>query len=56
MALHTVQIDPHQPGRMYAAISAAGCFRSDDEGRTWTPINKAVAGYVGAPRDSTVGT
>jgi photosystem II stability/assembly factor-like uncharacterized protein len=28
---------------MYAAISAAGAFRSDDGGETWTPINQGVA-------------
>jgi hypothetical protein len=56
MALHTIQMDPHTPGRMYVAISAAGAFRSDDEGKSWNPINKAVAKYVGAPKDSMVGT
>jgi hypothetical protein len=56
MAAHTIQLDPHTPGRMYVAISAAGAFRSDDEGKTWNPINKAVAKYVGAPKDSMVGT
>jgi photosystem II stability/assembly factor-like uncharacterized protein len=28
---------------MYVGISAAGAFRSDDGGETWTPINKEVA-------------
>jgi photosystem II stability/assembly factor-like uncharacterized protein len=40
MCTHSVQL---VDGAMYAAISAAGAFRSEDEGETWTPINKSVA-------------
>jgi len=54
--LHSIQIDPHDPDRMYAAISAAGAFRSDDGGNKWKPINSCVAEYVGAPKESMVGT
>ena len=54
--LHSIQIDPHDPNRMYTAISAAGAFRSDDGGAKWKPINTCVAGYVGAPKESDVGT
>ncbi len=54
--LHSIQIDPHEPNRMYAAISAAGAFRSDDGGQRWTSINSCVSGYVGGPEDSGVGT
>ena len=32
MCLHTIVQDPSSPGRLYAAISAAGVFRSDDDG------------------------
>ena len=39
MCLHTVLLDPTNPQRIYAAISAAGAFRSDDAGKTWQPIN-----------------
>jgi photosystem II stability/assembly factor-like uncharacterized protein len=42
MCLHTVLLDPEQPSRMYAAISAAGAFRTDDGGTTWTPINQGL--------------
>ena len=35
MCLHTIIIDPANPRRMYVAISAAGAFRSDDQGATW---------------------
>jgi photosystem II stability/assembly factor-like uncharacterized protein len=40
MCCHSIQI---ADGRLYAAISAAGAFRSDDAGETWTPINQGVA-------------
>jgi|ERR1041384_684950 hypothetical protein len=56
MAAHTIQLDPHTPGRMYVAISAAGTFRSDDEGKSWKPVNKGVQMYQGAPKDSEVAT
>jgi photosystem II stability/assembly factor-like uncharacterized protein len=42
MCLHTILLDPLQPGRMFAAISAAGAFRSDDAGQTWRPINQGL--------------
>lgn len=54
--LHSIQMDPHEPDRMYAAISAAGSFRSDDGGQRWAPINSCVSDYVGAPKESDVGT
>jgi hypothetical protein len=56
MSVHSIQMDPHDPKRMYAAISAAGSFRSDDAGKSWKPINDCVASYVGAPEESLVGT
>ncbi len=36
MCLHTILIDPNNPDRMLVAISAAGAFRTDDGGKTWT--------------------
>jgi photosystem II stability/assembly factor-like uncharacterized protein len=42
MGLHTILIDPTRPDRMFGAISAAGAFRTDDGGRTWTPINRGL--------------
>jgi hypothetical protein len=42
MCLHTILLDSSQPGRMFAAISAAGAFRSDDEGQTWRPVNHGL--------------
>jgi photosystem II stability/assembly factor-like uncharacterized protein len=43
MCCHSIQLDPGDPARMYAAISAAGSFRTDDGAESWVPINKNVA-------------
>jgi hypothetical protein len=42
MGLHTIVLDPSNPNRMYIAISAAGAFRTDDAGETWTAINQGL--------------
>ncbi|GHF39028.1 photosystem II stability/assembly factor-like uncharacterized protein [Amycolatopsis bartoniae] len=42
MCLHTIKLDPANPERIYAAISAAGAFRSDDTGKTWQAINHGL--------------
>jgi len=42
MCLHTIILDRSRPGRIYTAISAAGAFRSDDDGTSWTPINQGL--------------
>jgi len=42
MCLHTILLDPSNDRRMYIAISAAGAFRSDDGGVTWTAINRGL--------------
>ncbi len=42
MCLHTIILDPKNPGRIFIAISAAGAFRSDDEGQSWRPINRGL--------------
>ena len=42
LGLHTIILDPTNPDRMYIAISAAGAFRTDDNGQTWQPINKGL--------------
>jgi photosystem II stability/assembly factor-like uncharacterized protein len=42
MGLHTILLDPKNPRRMSIAISAAGCFRTDDGGATWKPINRGL--------------
>lgn len=43
MCLHTILIDPQDPRRMWVGISAAGVFRSEDGGETWTPRNVGLA-------------
>jgi photosystem II stability/assembly factor-like uncharacterized protein len=42
MCLHTIILDPSNPGRIFSAISAAGAFRTDDGGKTWKPINRGL--------------
>ena len=42
MCLHTILLDPARRGRIDIAISAAGAFRSDDNGETWRPINRGL--------------
>ena len=42
MCLHTILLDPHDPRRIFVAISAAGAFRTDDSGQTWRPINHGL--------------
>ncbi len=42
LTLHTILLDPMNEQRMYIAISAAGCYRTDDGGQTWKPHNKNV--------------
>lgn len=43
LCCHSIQLDPTDRNRLYVAISAAGAFRTEDGGETWTPINKEVA-------------
>jgi hypothetical protein len=42
MCLHTILLDPADPERIFAAISAAGTFRTEDAGRTWQPVNRGL--------------
>jgi photosystem II stability/assembly factor-like uncharacterized protein len=42
LCLHTIVLDPTNANRIFVAISAAGAFRTDDGGVTWTPINKGL--------------
>lgn len=48
--LHSVQVDPEAPDRLYVAVSAGGCYRSDDDGESWRPVNRGVrAEYLPDP-------
>ena len=51
MCLHTILLDPSDPGRIFIAISAAGAFRTDDGGKTWKPINRGLhSPYLPEPK------
>jgi hypothetical protein len=42
MCLHTIMLDQDRPDRIFIAVSAAGAFRTDDEGKTWRPANNGL--------------
>ncbi len=50
LCLHTILLNPDNPGRIYIAISSAGEFRTDDGGETWQPINRGLkSGQIPTP-------
>jgi photosystem II stability/assembly factor-like uncharacterized protein len=55
MCLHTILLDPSEPGRMFVAISAAGAFRTDEAGKTWQPINRGLRSQGIPDADAEVG-
>ncbi|HVL23199.1 MAG TPA: sialidase family protein [Thermomicrobiales bacterium] len=55
LCLHSILLDPTNPDRIFVAISAAGAFRSDDGGETWTPINKGLRSDYIPDEDAEVG-
>jgi photosystem II stability/assembly factor-like uncharacterized protein len=42
LCLHTIILDPNDPGRIFVAISAAGVFRTDDGGKSWRAANRGL--------------
>ncbi|BCA56981.1 hypothetical protein W02_41210 [Nitrospira sp. KM1] len=52
MCLHTIVQDAGNPHRMFIAISAAGAFRTDDGGKTWTAINRGLKSQYELPDPS----
>ena len=42
LILHTIVVDPADHDRIYVGISAAGVYRSDDRGKSWTAKNVGV--------------
>ena len=55
MCLHTILPDPRDPDRMLVAISAAGVFRTDDGGATWTASNSGLVSEGIPDPDAEVG-
>ena len=55
MCLHTIITDPVDPDRIFVAISAAGVFRTDDGGASWTPINRGLRSAQIPDQDAEVG-
>ena len=53
LGCHTILTDANNPDRIWAGVSAAGFFRSDDGGRTWAPKNKGVNPAVDSAPAST---
>jgi photosystem II stability/assembly factor-like uncharacterized protein len=54
LCCHSIAVDRGDPSRVYAGISAAGTFRTDDGGESWVPVNEGVAADflpADAPRD-----
>jgi photosystem II stability/assembly factor-like uncharacterized protein len=43
MCTHSIQLHPSDPQLMYVGISAAGVFRSEDGGESWSPANSGTA-------------
>ena len=42
LCLHTILPDPSRPGRMLVAVSAAGVYRTEDGGRSWSTSHQGV--------------
>ncbi|MEO7125905.1 MAG: exo-alpha-sialidase, partial [Nakamurella sp.] len=55
LCLHTITLDPTDDQRMYAAISAAGVFRSDNGGENWRAINKGLRSGFLPDQDTEIG-
>jgi hypothetical protein len=55
MCLHTILIDPTRHDRMWVAISAAGCFRTEDGGKTWRTANTGLSSEFMPNPDADVG-
>jgi hypothetical protein len=53
LIVHSIVLDQQQDSRMWVAISAAGVFRSDDNGASWQPKNKGIKN-IGAKYDSSL--
>ncbi len=41
--LHSVNVDPRDPGHLYIGLSGGGVFESTDAGDDWRPLNRGCA-------------
>jgi photosystem II stability/assembly factor-like uncharacterized protein len=55
LCLHTIELDPNDPQRMFIAISAAGAFRTDDGAASWKAINRGLRSGHMPDQDAEVG-
>ena len=55
MCLHTILLDPANPKRIVVAISAAGVFRSDDGGASWSVATGGLRSNFMPEPDAPVG-
>ncbi|MGH8117453.1 MAG: WD40/YVTN/BNR-like repeat-containing protein [Rhodanobacteraceae bacterium] len=42
LAVHSIQVDPRDPGRVFVALSAGGVYRTLDGGQSFAPVNAGV--------------
>lgn len=42
LCLHTILVDPDDPGRMWVGVSAVGVFGSTDGGESWEALNEGL--------------
>lgn len=47
LGAHTILSDANDPGRLWVGVSAAGFFRTDDGGKTWSQKSEGVPGDTG---------
>lgn len=40
--VHSIEIDPRDASRIYTAVSAGGCYRTDDGGNTWEQFSQTA--------------
>lgn len=48
--MHSIRIDPRDPKKMYLSMSGGGTFESEDQGKSWSPLNAGVeANFIPGP-------
>jgi photosystem II stability/assembly factor-like uncharacterized protein len=53
--LHSINIDPRDPGHIYIGISTGGVFESMNGGRDWRPLNKGCGADILSDPDAADG-